>query len=475
MNRIDEKKGRSPEEDGTGASFPTTRIEKLIGKPSGEWTVDDLVRLYEDQRLRLVSLMHVGGDGWLKTLDFIPRSLRHLRNILEGGERADGSSLFVGTGILIGRSDIVLRPRLDSAFLDPFAKFPTLTLLCGHIDRDGEPLPESPDTIVRAAELQLVEKCGVDLWALGEVEYFLGKRPEESDVYGADDRGYHASSPFVFGQAHRRDALKVLSEIGIPIKYAHSEVGYIGARESDDLIWEQHEIELSLMPLPQAAEAVALTQWVLRNLAHQQGMRCSFEPIMRKGHAGSGLHFHFSQVIHGEHSMVHDEGGGLTEPAKWLIGGLVQLGGALMAFGNRTNGSFARLSQGKEAPNAVVWGESDRSAFIRIPIIPKTSDGRVVAPPTIEFRLPDGSAHPYLLLAGIAQAMAVGAETKNLDDLLARTSTMRKSEGWRDQVPVPRSFAEVADALREHRAIFEEGGIFPPLLIERVLQRIVNQ
>jgi hypothetical protein len=52
----------------------------------------------------------------------------------------------------------------------------------------------------------LREETGIELWALGEVEYYLGKRWDETDIYGADDRGYHATSPFVFGEELRREA-----------------------------------------------------------------------------------------------------------------------------------------------------------------------------------------------------------------------------------------------------------------------------
>ena len=118
--------------------------------------------------------------------------------------------------------------------------------------------------------------------ALGEVEFFLGSRPEETDIYGATERGYHASSPFVFGEPLRRRAMVMLAEIGIPVKYGHSEVGYIPADEVDERIWEQHEIELALLPMPQAADAVLIAQWLLRNLAHKAGWRCSFDPILRQ-------------------------------------------------------------------------------------------------------------------------------------------------------------------------------------------------
>lgn len=441
--------------------LPARRLERVIGRAAAQWTVDDLAGLVKAQGIRIVSLMHVGSDGWLKTLDFVPQGESHLRDVLEGGERADGSSIFAGTGIRAGASDILLRPRVGSAFLDPFSKVPALVLLCSHAGRDGRPLPESPDTIVRAAHARVRAELGLELHALGEVEYFLAKRTSEEDFYGADDRGYHASSPFVFGERLRRTALTLLADIGVPIKYGHSEVGYIPASESDDSIWEQHEIELALSPLPDAAEGVVLTQWVLRNLAHQAGMRASFDPIMRKGHAGSGLHFHFSPVRGGRHLGGRDAGGALAPEARWLIAGLVQHGGALMAFGNRVEGSFVRLTQGKEAPTSMAWGEFDRHALVRLPIVASAPDGRQVSAPTIEFRLPDGSAHPHLLLAGVAQAMIAGRTSGDLEALLARTAAAHVREHPGDAPRLPKSPAEIAAALAAPAGVFEAGGVFP--------------
>ncbi len=79
-----------------------------------------------------------------------------------------------------------------------------------------------------------------------------------------------------------------------------------------------------------------------------------------------------------------------------------------MAFGNRVEDSFARLNQAKEAPNRISWGEFDRNALVRLPITATDQTGRQVTMPTIEFRLPDGSALPHLLMAGVAVAMLEG-------------------------------------------------------------------
>ena len=453
-------------------TLPASLLERIIGRPSAHWTEEDLVDLVRERGIRIVSLMHTGGDGWLKTLDFVPRSLGHLHDILAGGERADGSSLFSGLGIKAGASDIVLRPRVESAFIDPFSPLPTLVLLCGHAGRDGHPLPESPDTILRLAVERLRAETGAELQSHGEVEYFLGKRSEESDMYGVSDRGYHAASPFVFGEELRRHALALLAEIGVRVKYGHSEVGYVEPAEAEGIIWEQHEIELALAPLPEAADGVALTHWVLRNLAHRRGLRCSFDPILRRGHAGNGLHFHLSPVVDGDHVGGRVADGAMHPAARWLIAGLVQFGGALMAFGNRSESSFVRLTQAKEAPNTIVWGEFDRSALVRLPIVATTAEGRAVGPSTIEFRLPDGSAHPHLLLAGVAQAMVHGHGTKEIEALLERTSIAAAKAKARTATSVPRNAAEVADALSRARKVLEDGGVFPASLIDQVIGRL---
>jgi len=89
--------------------LPASRLVRHIGKDPADWTVDDLIDVVVRMRIRLVSLMHIGGDGWLKTLDFVPRDLPHLREVLSFGERADGSSLFGMMGVSVTASDVVLR------------------------------------------------------------------------------------------------------------------------------------------------------------------------------------------------------------------------------------------------------------------------------------------------------------------------------------------------------------------------------
>ena len=456
-------------------AWTACELARLQGKSQESWTVDDLVALVRDQDIRLVSLMHVGGDGYLKTLDFAPRDESHLRDILTNGERCDGANIFGAMGIPAEASEVIPRPHIASAFLDPFAEESVLVLLCSHCGRDGKPLMESPDTILHRATERLQRETGVELQALGEVEYYLGKQPGDDDEFGLDDHGYHASSPAVFGEDLRRSALAILAEMGVALKYAHSESGYIPASENDHRVWEQHEIELQLQPIREAADAVMLTRWVLRNLARAQGMHISYDPVVRAGFATNGLHFHCALMVNGKSLALGNTFEDLPPEAKWLLGGLVRYSGALMAFGNRAGSSFLRLSQAMNAPDSVTWGRHNRKALVRIPMPVTDEHGHSVSAETIEFRLPDGSAHPHLLLAGIAQAMLAGKSIEGLDALLTDTEAGHDAHTRSHTVTLPKSSDDVAVALREDRAVLEAGGVFPSSMIDCTIELLERQ
>ena len=157
--------------------------------------------------------------------------------------------MFPNGGIKPESSDIVLKPRLRTAFFDPFSpvKKSVLCFFCWHYATDGGLLPQSPETILHHVEEKL-KKSQQCLWAHGEIEYFIGKelndRNSEKECVNdvGEDRGYHASAPFVFGQSLRREAITILTRIGVLVKYGHSECGLISATREDPTTWEQHEV-----------------------------------------------------------------------------------------------------------------------------------------------------------------------------------------------------------------------------------------
>jgi glutamine synthetase len=266
--------------------------------------------------------------------------------------------------------------------------------------------------------------------------------------------------------------MAVLAGMGVPLKYGHGEVGAVPPAEGGGVAWEQHEIEMDLAPLPEAADAVVLARWVVGTLARREGLLCSFAPLLREGHAGNGLHFHFAPVVGGRPAEVRGEDGGLAPAARRVVAGLVRAGDALMAFGNRVPESFLRLAQARETPASIAWGDGDRSAMVRLPARRRTADGRPAGAETVEFRLPDGSAHPHLLLAGAAQAIVHAAGARDLDAVLEASASGRRGPGGPLVTTVPRTFREVAEALSWHRASLEAGGVFPPAMLDALVARL---
>ena len=113
-------------------------LVRFLGKPQRDFTREDIIRYVTESDIEMVNFMYPAADGRLKTLNFVINSLAYLETILTLGERVDGSSLF--PFISAGSSDLYVVPRYRTAFRDPFAEIPTLTMLCSFCDKDGQPL-----------------------------------------------------------------------------------------------------------------------------------------------------------------------------------------------------------------------------------------------------------------------------------------------------------------------------------------------
>jgi glutamine synthetase len=113
-------------------------IVSVLGKQPNEFTAEDIIGYIKGQGIKMVNFMYPAADCRLKTLNFVINSMSYLESILKTGERVDGSSLF--PFIEAGNSDLYVLPRFSTAFLDPFAQLPTVTMLCSFFDKDGNPL-----------------------------------------------------------------------------------------------------------------------------------------------------------------------------------------------------------------------------------------------------------------------------------------------------------------------------------------------
>ncbi len=458
------------------------RLVRALGKPARDFTKRDLVRFIADTDIRMLNFRYVAGDGRLKKLNFVIHSPAHLDRILTAGERVDGSSLF--PFVAADSSDLYVVPRYRTAFVNPFADVPTLDLLCSFYDAHGAPLESAPEHLVRKAQRALRDETGYELEALGELEYYLFS-PVDRIYPIVEQRGYHESHPFSKWGLVRREAMMAIAEIGGLIKYGHAEVGNI---LSGDLEMVQHEIEFLPVPIEEAADTLVIAKWALREVAYKHDLEVSFAPKILVGQAGSGLHVHMRLTRDGANVMTDD--GGLTEPAKRLVAGLLSSAESLTAFGNTVPTSYLRLVPHQEAPTRVCWGDRNRSVLVRVPLGWRGVGERMIrdANPreptadvspvdhnqTVELRSPDGSANVHLLLAGLAVAARHGLTEPGALDLCDRSyvrADATKVEGLHE---LPASCVDSASRLLAQRDRYEAQGVFPAGLIDAIAAQLTG-
>ena len=467
-------------------------VVAFLQKEPREITCDDIIRFVRENEIRMVNFMYPGGDGKLKTLNFVVSDLAYLKTILTCGERVDGSSLF--SFIEASSSDLYVIPRYATAFVDPFAEIPTLCLLCSFFDKDGQPLASSPEQTLRRAAEAFRQVTGMEYEAMGELEYYVIK-PTENVYPAIDQRGYHESAPYAKTNDFRQRCMHYIAQAGGQIKYGHSEVGNF---EQSGLTYEQNEIEFLPVPVCEAADQLMVAKWVIRNLAWREGLNVTFAPKITTGKAGSGLHIHMRITKDGQNMMLTDQprpqfGSPLSDDALRMIAGMMDLAPSITAFGNKNPTSYFRLVPHQEAPTNVCWGDRNRSVLVRVPLgwTAKTDmsalangaagtlgKGSVVNKQTVEMRSPDGSADIYQLLAGLCVACRHGFEMKDALAVAERNYVdvnihdAANADRLATLAQLPDSCAASADCLEQQRAVFEERGVFSPAMIDGIIRQL---
>lgn len=456
----------------------------FLQKPASEFTKADIISYIREKEIRFVNFMYPAGDGRLKTLNFVINNAAYLDAILTCGERVDGSSLF--PFIEASSSDLYVLPRFSTAFEDPFAELPTLSLLCSFFNKDGEPLASSPEYTLRKACRTFREVTGMEFQAMGELEYYVIS--EDEKLFPAtDQRGYHESAPYAKFNEFRMQCMNLISRTGASIKYGHSEVGNF---TQDGLIYEQNEIEFLPVPAEQTADQLTIAKWIIRNLAYQYNYNITFAPKITVGKAGSGLHIHMRIVKDGQNQML--DNGVLSETARKAIAGMMELAPSITAFGNTNPTSYFRLVPHQEAPTNICWGDRNRSVLVRVPLgwsasadmcrqanpLEEASHYDTTQKQTVEMRSPDGSADLYSLVAALAVACRHGIEMENALEVAERTYVnvnihkQENADKLAKLAQLPDSCAASADCLERQRALFQEYDVFSPAMIDGVISKL---
>jgi glutamine synthetase len=473
----------------------TNPICLIVDKPREQFTREDLIKVIETQQIERITFHYTALDGKYKELNIPIADRYQAERILADGERVDGSSLFKGI-VDAHASDLYVVPIYKTAFLDPFES-KSLHLTCRYLMRDGAMAPFAPDAILHNASQLFTRNTGYELYALGELEFFLLSDNVSAIYPPSKQRGYHASGPFLKTGEIVAEMVRYLTQITGAVKYAHGEVGSIEKVRSDlDEIKgktaEQLEIEFLPTAIEDTGDNLVLARWLIRNVAYRHGCVATFAPKVEEGVAGNGMHIHMAAMKNGRNCMVDDDGH-LSLEAKEVIGGLCTYADSLTAFGNTVSSAYLRLVPNQEAPTRVCWSDMNRSAMIRVPlgwsgvdnlagkVNPQQKSGfrEIEGRQTVELRTPDGSAIVHLLLAGITMAAEWGmTHAESLDiakKLYVRGNIFDDKELLKTLAALPKSCVESSRLLQQKREIYEREDVFPASVIDYVTKLLQHE
>ena len=192
----------------------------------------------------------------------------------------------------------------------------------------------------------------------------------------------------------------------------------------------------------------------------------------------------------GQNQMLHD--GVLSESARRMIAGMMDVAPAITAFGNKNPTSYFRLVPHQEAPTNVCWGDRNRSVLVRVPLgwaagvdmsatanpLEQRMERDMSGKQTVEMRSPDGSADLYQLLSGLCVACRHGFEMANALEVAEKTYVnvnihdAKNADRLAQLAQLPDSCVASADCLERQRQVFEEYNVFSPEMIDGIIAQL---
>lgn len=375
-------------------------------------TPQEVLKMIQDQDIKIIDLKFIDMPGIWQHCSFYYDQIDE--SAFEDGVAFDGSSIRGWKAI--NESDMAMVPDPKTAWIDPFMKEKTLSMICSIKEpRTGEWYSRDPRTIAQKA-LDFLKSTGLgDIAFFGpEAEFFIFDdvrfdQTESKGFYYVDSvegrwnsgreeaggnlgykprykEGYFPVSPTDTMQDMRTEMLLTMAQCGVPIEKHHHEVASGG----------QNELGVRFAPIVEAGDFLMVYKYVIKNIAKKYGKTATFMPKPIFNDNGSGMHTHQSIWKEGKPLFFGDGYAGLSKMALHYIGGLLRHAPALLALTNPTTNSYKRLVPGFEAPVNLAYSQGNRSASIRIPLSGDNPKAK-----RMEFRCPDATCNPYIAFAAM--------------------------------------------------------------------------
>ena len=375
-------------------------------------TAAEVLLMILDQDIKIIDLKFIDMPGIWQHCSFYKDQIDE--SSFEDGVPFDGSSIRGWKAI--NESDMAMVPDPTTAWIDPFMKEKTLSMICSIKEpRTGEWYSRDPRSIAKKA-LSFLKNSGLgDVAYFGpEAEFFVFDdvrfdQTESQGYYYVDSvegrwnsgreepggnlgykprykEGYFPVPPTDTLQDMRTEMLLTMARCGVPIEKHHHEVATGG----------QNELGFRFAPIIQAADYLMTYKYVIKNVGKKYGKTVTFMPKPLFNDNGSGMHTHQSIWKDGKPLFWGDGYANLSKTALNYIGGILKHAPALLALTNPTTNSYKRLVPGFEAPVNLAYSQGNRSASIRIPLSGPNPKAK-----RLEFRCPDATCNPYLAFAAM--------------------------------------------------------------------------
>jgi glutamine synthetase len=336
--------------------------------------------------------------------------------------------------------EVWLMPDADTFTILPYS--PGAAMMLGDFrTAAGDPWPHDPRACLRRA-VEAAAADGFQVQAAFEPEFYL-LRPGPAGEEPVDRTNFGMTIALDAAHEVLRDLVDTLGAMGLDVALVHPESGP-----------GQFEISIRHAGALAAADRHVLLREGVRGVAMRRGLIASFAPKPFADAAGSGCHLHMS-LWRDEKNEFYDEHDRLRLSATayaWIAGVLAHLP-ALCALTVPSVNSYARLRPHTWAGAHACYGPENREAEIRV-ITPR----RGPASSNVELKSCDGSANPYLALAGVIAAGLDGIRRGLTPGEPVETDPAALSEEERRRrgiAAVPATLAEAADALERDSVIQE--------------------
>jgi glutamine synthetase len=403
---------------------------RATSDPADRSLVRDRVR---DEEVDFVLLWFTDIFGQLKSFAI---TVAELEGALDDGMGFDGSSI---TGFNpIEESDMVAIPDPNTFQVLPWktGEHKVARMICDVVTPDGAPYEGDPRYVLRRA-LDRMRSMGFDAFNVGpELEYFYFKNDEGTEIL--DHGGYFDLATLDVASEWRKETVKALESMGIPVEYAHHEVAP-----------SQHEIDMRYSDAQAMADHTVTYRLIVKEIATKYGIYATFMPKPLFGQNGSGMHTHQSLFADSKNAF-YDSGDEhhLSAIGKQFIAGQLKHAREICAIFAQWVNSYKRLVPGYEAPVYVAWSQRNRSALIRIPLYHPGKEQATRA----EIRCPDPACNPYLAFAALLHAGLEGIEhgyelpPPMEENLFELTHEERRERGI---ISLPESLGEAIEELAQ--------------------------